>query len=114
MQKPDFNKTKLEAIPASWTVPVEGRPKLLEEEDEEEDDSICMVCFDGTHFPGQNEIVFCEGCNAAVHQACYGLSEIPDGDFFCDKCCALQDNPNRAIDCALCTEIHGYVRLSFH
>lgn len=33
-----------------------------------------------------NEMVFCENCNICVHQACYGILEIPLGDWFCNSC----------------------------
>ena len=76
---------------------MDGRPKLdIEDEEKEKDkdkeneeDAVCMCCFDGSSFDG-NRIMFCDGCNAAVHQACYGVTEIPEGDFFCDRCRAIQ------------------------
>lgn len=33
-----------------------------------------------------NEMVFCELCNICVHQACYGILDIPIGDWFCNSC----------------------------
>ena len=113
-QSPDFNKHKEEALPASWTVQVDGRPPPPAPEAlaaaargwEEDDDSICMVCFDGSSTEN-NEIVFCDGCNVAVHQSCYGLAEVPEGDFYCEKCVGLMENPERPIVCALCPEVHG-------
>ena len=93
----DFNINIIENIPASWILKVDGRPKInmedeekeKEKEKENEEDAVCMCCFDGSSFDG-NRIMFCDGCNAAVHQACYGVIEIPDGDFFCDRCRAIQ------------------------
>jgi len=112
-QEPDFNKHKEEVLPASWTVPVDGRPPpptpeavVPGAEGEEVDDSICMVCFDGSSTEN-NEIVFCDGCNVAIHQACYGLPEVPEGDFYCEKCLGLMENPDRPILCSLCPEVHG-------
>lgn len=112
-QNPDFNKHKEEVLPASWTVPVDGRPPpptpeavVPGVEGVEVDDSICMVCFDGSSTEN-NEIVFCDGCNVAIHQACYGLPEVPEGDFYCEKCLGLMENPERPIVCALCPEVHG-------
>jgi hypothetical protein len=91
-QTPGFNKTEQEAIPASWSVAVEGRPMMQDKdkadddaEGEQHEDAICMCCFDGTSVEG-NRIMFCDGCNAALHQVCYGVKHIPEGDFFCDRC----------------------------
>ncbi|CRK35994.1 hypothetical protein BN1723_015046, partial [Verticillium longisporum] len=33
-----------------------------------------------------NEIIFCDGCDKAVHQKCYGIHDIPEGDWFCKEC----------------------------
>jgi len=88
-QTPGFNKAEQEVIPASWSVAVEGRPKVDKADDdmegEQHEDAICMCCFDGTSVEG-NRILFCDGCNAALHQVCYGVKQIPEGDFFCDRC----------------------------
>ena len=124
----DFNHSALECVPASWIIRADGRPTVQDEEEDKEgqEDAVCMCCFDGTSLEG-NRIMFCDGCNAAVHQACYGVQEIPDGDFFCDRCRAIQvmadegfeDNesahesyfdPDRARDaikCCLCPMYHG-------
>lgn len=59
--------------------PVPGDPKG------ESDDSVCVVCFNGESMD-DNPIVFCEGCNAAVHQACYGVDRIPEDDWYCEAC----------------------------
>ncbi|KAJ1383964.1 hypothetical protein B484DRAFT_410963, partial [Ochromonadaceae sp. CCMP2298] len=82
-QKQDFNKPLPEVLPASWRVAAEGRPKAVVEEEAE--DAVCMVCFDGASVEG-NRILYCDGCNATLHQLCYGVGVIPDGDFYCDRC----------------------------
>lgn len=48
-------------------------------------DAACDVCRDPAAAEG-DDIVFCERCNVAVHQACYGVWHIPSGDWFCDAC----------------------------
>lgn len=33
-----------------------------------------------------NQIVFCERCDVAVHQHCYGIATVPDGEWLCEPC----------------------------
>ncbi|KAF1797868.1 hypothetical protein FB192DRAFT_1396611 [Mucor lusitanicus] len=53
--------------------------------DEEQD--ACNVC-ERDNSPSKNPIMFCDGkgCNMPVHKRCYGLKQVPDGDWFCQRC----------------------------
>ena len=33
-----------------------------------------------------NQMLYCDSCNIAVHQGCYGIATVPDGDWFCALC----------------------------
>ncbi len=48
-------------------------------------DAVCDICFDGEVTP-ENQIIFCDTCNVAVHQGCYGIEKVPSGNYFCRAC----------------------------
>ena len=58
-------------------------------------DAVCHVCNDGDVSP-INQIIFCDSCNVAVHQNCYGIQNVPEGDFFCDACKFFKSSASRA------------------
>jgi hypothetical protein len=55
---------------------------------EQDMDAVCEICLDGEVTP-DNQILFCEACNVAVHQICYGIEKVPVGDYYCIPCRSL-------------------------
>lgn len=63
----------------------------------------CAVCND-SECDNANAIVFCDGCNIAVHQECYGIAFIPEGQWFCRRCMLSR---GRTVECTFCASHTG-------
>uniref|UniRef100_G1QIC3 MLLT6, PHD finger containing n=1 Tax=Nomascus leucogenys TaxID=61853 RepID=G1QIC3_NOMLE len=63
----------------------------------------CCVCSDERGW-AENPLVYCDGhaCSVAVHQACYGIVQVPTGPWFCRKC-ESQERAAR-VTCYICEE----------
>lgn len=73
------------------------------------DDAPCSVCGDESS-TDVNEMLICEGrgCSTVVHQDCYGISKIPEGEWLCDACKAGL-SPQES-HCLLCPIAGGALR----
>ncbi|KAK9844631.1 hypothetical protein WJX74_005001 [Apatococcus lobatus] len=73
------------------------------------EDPPCNICGDKEDGEG-NEMLMCDGkgCKVVAHQACYGVTMIPAGDWLCDGCQAGLD-PNQS-HCLLCPVPSGALR----
>lgn len=71
---------------------------------EYDEDVICDVCRSPDSEEG-NDMVFCDKCNICVHQACYGIVKVPQGNWLC-RTCVLGIDPQ----CLLCPTKGGAMK----
>lgn len=67
-------------------------------DDSEHLDDDCCICGNGD-VDNVNQIIYCDMCNIAVHQDCYGVPYIPEGQWLCRKC---KLSPMESVKCELC------------
>merc|ERR1712216_102421 len=94
-------KTRSAALDISYFNPVEDGFVFSGEITGE---SFCHCCHDDTVYDS-DAIIYCDKCDVGVHQSCYGVQEIPKGQWFCDPCRAKKDP--RTLVCELCPHTGG-------
>ncbi|ODV63696.1 Nto1p ASCRUDRAFT_26536, partial [Ascoidea rubescens DSM 1968] len=68
-----------------------------------EQDQPCAICY-GSECDNANQIVFCDGCDIAVHQECYGVVYIPEGQWYCRHCMTAK---KKEAHCQFCPSTTG-------
>ncbi|KAL1902623.1 origin recognition complex subunit 4 [Sporothrix stenoceras] len=80
--------------PQQETAVTQADKAVVEGEDSNNDD-VCAICSKPDSEP-PNEIIFCETCDLAVHQQCYNVPVIPEGDWFCKNCLRQQKEKEKS------------------
>lgn len=63
-----------------------------------QDDQACAIC-DSSECDTSNPIIYCDGCNMAVHQDCYGVPFIPEGPWLCRRCLIARNSSEKCLIC---------------
>uniref|UniRef100_A0A087XJ44 Jade family PHD finger 2 n=1 Tax=Poecilia formosa TaxID=48698 RepID=A0A087XJ44_POEFO len=109
MASPELDELTMEAVLVELErVCEEKMQQAIETEEglgiEYDEDVVCDVCRSPEGEDG-NEMVFCDKCNVCVHQACYGILKVPQGNWLC-RTCALGVQPK----CLLCPKRGGALK----
>ncbi len=87
-------------------------------ENDNMEDVVCDVCYDDLpeEEPDSGQttdaIVICDICNVSVHQSCYGRelkSQVPEGDWHCNRCSNLTKYKLESMRCKLCPDMKGAI-----
>jgi hypothetical protein len=64
----------------------------------------CSVCWNTT---STDAVLICDGCDVAVHPRCYGVTNLHNADWKCQKCLLGDKKAIAAVECALCPNKTG-------
>ncbi|WBW71663.1 histone acetyltransferase complex PHD finger subunit Nto1 [Schizosaccharomyces osmophilus] len=102
----EFLEITLTIIARHWLLLDAWIPKTEPVRIEDELDGRCVICNE-SDCETSNVIIFCDNCNMAVHQNCYGIPFVPEGQWFCKRCLLAASD---VISCVCCPDRDGAFR----
>jgi hypothetical protein len=72
-----------------------------------EQEAYCCICGGGESCMDTDVIILCDLCNIPVHQYCYGVPYIPEGQWLCKRCLL---SPFREVNCIFCPNKGGAMK----
>ncbi|ORX71078.1 hypothetical protein DL89DRAFT_274394 [Linderina pennispora] len=99
-------ETIVDGLEKEWFDLTKDAQKAISAQHQEQlpaEDAACAICGE-EECDNTNAIVFCDGCNLAVHQDCYGVPYIPEGQWLCRRCMLA---PDKAVACMFCPQRGG-------
>ena len=79
--------------------------------------AVCDICQSGVD-EEKDKILFCDGCNVAVHQSCYGRGVYPhepkEDMWLCERCVSVykRNVDPRDLRCRFCNDLKGLITRS--
>lgn len=89
-------------------MPPKRKTVVADELSDSNDEQVCCICNE-SECDNSNAIVFCDGCDIAVHQDCYGVPFIPEGQWLCRQCMISR---KRRASCIFCPNKSGALKLT--
>ncbi|KAG5355900.1 NuA3 HAT complex component NTO1 [Yarrowia sp. B02] len=88
------------------------KPPQTHDEMDSLDDQACCICGE-SECDNSNAIVYCDGCDMACHQECYGVTHIPEGQWLCKKCSfSRARRRNKKGSCIFCPSQVGAFKMT--
>ncbi|KAI7743712.1 hypothetical protein M8C21_014978 [Ambrosia artemisiifolia] len=101
-----FTSCQLEAWSTEYKVR-KGTKEVLQVYWTDPSDDSCGLCGDG------GDLICCDNCLSTFHQACLSTQELPEGDWYCSKCCCnrcgnvvsqMQASVSNSLKCLQCEQ----------